>query len=114
VEVEPPPFFLFFAAQLLEVVKNALAANTLRSYRTSLRILSAFHKMRLDEITVLEIESFRAKRFATGRLLSTVNRDLSFLRLVLQAAVRQNLIPTSPFLRRQIKLQRGRVSQNDT
>jgi integrase len=106
IEVEPPPFFVLFAAQYLEVVKHALRPNTLRGYQTSLGNLEAFHKKRLDEISATAIEEFKTQRLADGRSPATVNRDLAFLRLVLGHAVRQDLLATTPFLQRKIKLLR--------
>lgn len=103
VDVEPPPFFLFFAAQFLETVKNALRPSSVRGYRTSLETLAPFHKKRLDEISATEIEEFRRKRLEAGRSRPTVNRDLAFLRLTLAAAVRQDLLPTTPFMQRKVK-----------
>ena len=107
VDVEPPPFFLFFAAQFLETVKNALRPGSVRGYRISLGILAPFHKKRLDEISATEIEEFRRKRLEAGRSPSTVNRDLAFLRLTLAAAVRQDLLPTTPFMQRKVKISRS-------
>ena len=103
VDVEPPPFFLFFAAQFLETVRNALRPGSVRGYRTSLATLAPFHKKRLDEISATEIEAVRRKRLEAGRSRPTVNRDLAFLRLTLAAAVRQHLIPTTPFQQRKVK-----------
>ena len=77
--VEPvmTPIFLFFATKFLDAIQN-LRANTLRGYRNSLVILSAFHKKHLDEITATEIEQFKNARLADGKSPSTVNRDLAF------------------------------------
>jgi len=94
----PLPFFLFFGASYLEAVKDTLRPNTLRNYHISLRVLSKFHKMKLDEITFVEIRQFRSERLAAGRSNATVNRDLAFLRLVLAEAVSQELLVVTPFM----------------
>jgi integrase len=103
---EPLPFFALFAGQYLETVKQALAKNTVRNYHISLRILSAFHKKRLDQITVADIERFKKERLEAGRSGATINRDMALLRLVLQSAVRQDLLATSPFIARKVKFLR--------
>ena len=111
VEVEPPPFFLFSAAQFLETVKHSLRPSSLRGYQSSLGILAAFHKKRLDEISAPEIEDFKKQRLEAGKSPSTVNRDLAFLRLTLAAAVRQDLLSVTPFMQKKIKLLREKKRQ---
>jgi integrase len=95
---EPLPFFLFFSAKYLETKKHALAKNTARNYHISLGVLERFHRKRLDEITAADIEQFQSDRLEAGRSGATINRDLAFLRLVLAAAVRQDLLTTTPFI----------------
>ena len=102
---EPPPFFFLFAAQVLEAEKQ-LRWTTRRNYHVQLRNLEPFHKLRLDEITAKGIENFKAGRLDDGRAGATVNRDLAFLRKVLQLAVAQDLIATTPFIQRKVKLLR--------
>jgi integrase len=111
VDVEPPPFFLLFAASFLGSEKH-LRPNTLRNYHVALGNLMQFHKRRLDEITASGIEDFKTKRLAERRSPSTVNRDLSFLRRVLQVAVSRDLLSTSPFIQRKVKLLRERQREH--
>jgi integrase len=102
---EPAPFFYLFAAQIIESEKQ-LRSTTLRNYHVQLRNLEPFHKLRLDEITAKGIGEFITKRLSDGRKAATVNRDLAFLRKCLQLAVARDLIPTTPFLQRKVRLMR--------
>ena len=87
-------------------MQSRIAGQHVARIRNSLVILSAFHKKHLDEITATEIEQFKNARLAEGKSPSTVNRDLAFFRLVLAAAVRQDLLQVTPFSQRKVKLLR--------
>jgi len=102
---EPAPFFYLFAASVLEREKH-LRPSTRRNYFVQLRNLEPFHKLHLDEIGAKGIGEFMAKRLADGAKSATVNRDLALLRKVLQLAVAQDLIATTPFVQRKVKLLR--------
>jgi integrase len=103
---EPAPFFFLFAASVLESEQLHLRPNTVRNYFVALRNLERFHKCRLDEISASAIEEFKTRRLADGCTGATVNRDLAFLRRVLQLAVSRDLVVTTPFLARKVKLLR--------
>ncbi len=92
-----PPTLKAWSTQFLDSIQHP---NTKVRYQLSVNQLLSFFgdESRLPDVSsVRRIEEFKAKRLATGIKPSTVNRDLSTLRRMLNLAARQRLIARNPF-----------------
>ncbi|MGC2856863.1 tyrosine-type recombinase/integrase [Novispirillum sp. DQ9] len=71
---------------------------------------SQFRKLKLEEVTPLVVERWRADRLAAGAKISTVNRDLDDLKSSIAKAAEWGFISTSPVE----KVKRGRTDDRAT
>lgn len=90
------------------------ARATIRTHVGTLRRLNQsfgeFRKLKLDEVTPLMVERWRADRLAAGAKVSTVNRDLDDLKSSLAKAAEWGFIGASPVE----KVKRGRTDDRAT
>ncbi len=92
------PLFRDFAERFLHTIKAERRSNTHRNYLSCMRNLEpAFGSRYLDEITPEMVRTFKEARLEQQRSPATINRDLSCLRQILGIAVKEELIPRSPF-----------------
>jgi integrase len=93
------PDFHRFASEWLEARKPELTARTYEDYRWSLthHLLPFFRLHRLSEITVQEVDRYKAAKLAEGVLsANTLNKTLTRLSQILSLAVEYELIPANP------------------
>jgi DNA invertase Pin-like site-specific DNA recombinase/site-specific recombinase XerD len=90
-----PPTLELWGKEYVKAIPNA---STRRRYSTSLVALVAFFKQdKISQISAEQIEGFKKARRLSGIKPSSINRDLSLMRLLMKAATRQRLIGQNPF-----------------
>lgn len=86
------------------MVKPELKPTSHLRYSTSIRsLLKDFGGKRLDEVRADAINLFKAAILRLGMSPSTVNRDLACLRRMRSVAVKEEIIPGSPFFGRRVE-----------
>jgi integrase len=88
-----------FASEWLAEITPALRANTVLDYRWQLthHLLPFFHAHRLTQITVAEVDRYRAAKVREGRLsASSINKTLTRLGQILDVADERELIARNP------------------
>jgi integrase len=102
---DPPPIhvadptFHEFASAWLEELAPALRASTVEDYRWALRyhLLPFFSKHLLRQITVAEVDRYRASKVRQSRLNATsINKTLTRLGQILDVAEERELIDRNP------------------
>ena len=95
----PQVSFERFASEWLAEISPTLRPNTVPDYRWQLdhHLLAFFAAHRLPEITVAEIDRYRAHKVAQGRLApSSINKTLTRLGQILDVAHERELIERNP------------------
>lgn len=93
--------FADFAAAWLEAKRPRLELATCREYEAHLRLrlLPAFGRLRLRDVTRSRVEAWVAREHAAGKVgAKTINNGLVVLALVMGRAVRDGMIGTNPAL----------------
>ncbi len=89
-ETQPEPTFHEFATDWLEAREHELRERTIEDYRWALccHLLPFFRAHRLSEITIEEVDRYRAAKVREGRLsANSINKTLTRLAQVLEVAV---------------------------
>jgi len=99
--VAPPAELTFheFASAWLAEMAPSLRETTVDNYRWALsyHLLPFFHKHRLPQITVAEVDRYRASKLRAGHLGATsINKTLSRLSQILDVAEERELIARNP------------------
>jgi integrase len=107
------PTFHEFASEWLEARRPELSGRTYEDYKWSLthHLLPFFKSHKLSEITVREVDRYKAAKMAEGALApNTLNKTLTRLSQILGLAVEYELIPANPAAgkRRRVKGTRPR------
>lgn len=78
---------------------NPLAENTLRGYRTRMKIniMPYFQKMKIGDITYSTLKNFRSALIEEDYSPSVVVSTMNTLKHIIDAAFRDRLIPVNPF-----------------
>jgi len=88
-----------FSSAWFEQIKPSLRAATVEDYAWALsyHLLPFFHRHRLAQITVAEVDRYRAHKLREGRLSPTsINKTLTRLGQILDVAEERDLIPRNP------------------
>lgn len=116
----PQASFERFASDWLAEISPTLRPNTVLDYRWQLNhhLLAFFGAHRLPEITVAEIDRYRAHKVAQGRLShSSINKTLTRLGQILDVADERELIERNPMSvnrrRRKLRVPAPRRTQLD-
>jgi integrase len=112
-EPTPEPTFHEFASEWLEARSHELRPRTVEDYRWALthHLLPFFYRHRLSQITIEEVDRYRAAKLREGRLSPViVNKTLTRLAQVLENAVEYGHLPANPAKgrRRRAKVDRPR------
>lgn len=122
---EPPAELTFheFASEWLESRRHEFAARTVEDYTLALshHLLPFFKDHRLSEITAQDVDRYKAAKVRereeaqVERPLSnrTINKPLTRLGQILDAAVRYDLIPHNPVKTKVEKLRRRNLGGRD-
>jgi len=92
-------FSHFVRDEFLPWAKNQYQAHprTYDRYREITKpLLAFFERLNLDAVSVTQVEKFTLSRSSAKLSPATVNRDLAALRLILNLAIRRNLLSTNP------------------
>jgi integrase len=95
----PDPGFHAFASQWLEDRRGELRENTLLDYRWQIcnHLLPFFHRHSLSQITVAEVDRYRAHKVKEGQLgAESINRTITRLGQILAVAEERDLIARNP------------------
>jgi integrase len=93
------PTFHEFASEWLAARKPAIAASTYQAYRNELvhHLLPFFHRHRLSQITVAEVDRYRDFKLREGRMApSYINATITRLGTILDVADERELIARNP------------------
>jgi integrase len=93
------PTFHEFASEWLAARRPAIAPATHQSYRNELthHLLPFFHRYRLSQITVAEVDRYREFKLNEGRIAhSYINATITRLGTILDVADERELIPRNP------------------
>jgi integrase len=109
------PTFHEFASEWFEAHKPGWAERTVTDYRWALshHLLPHFADYRLSEITVAEVDRYRAAKLAEGMLgPAEINKTLKRLSQILELAEEYGQIPRNPAVgrRRRVKVPKVRRS----
>ena len=97
-ETEDPTFHEF-ASEWLASRRDAIAKSTWQSYRNELvcHLLPFFHRHRLSQITVAEVDRYREYKVREGRIArSYINATITRLGTILDVADERELITRNP------------------
>jgi hypothetical protein len=98
-EAPPSPTFHEFASEWLESRREELRPNTLLDYtwQLSSHLLPFFHRHRLPQITVAEVDRYRAFKVREQALSpESINKTITRLGQLLAVAEERDLIPRNP------------------
>jgi integrase len=98
-EVEPCPTFHEFASVWLHDGEPGWRPRTVRDYcwALELHLLPHFARHRLDEITIEEVDRYKAAKLREGRLApNAINKTLTRLAQILEVAVEYGYIDRNP------------------
>jgi integrase len=98
-EPRPEPTFHEFASEWFERHRREWRPNTIADYQWSLtyHLLPTFRNHRLSAITVAEVDRYKARKLAEGRLApGQINKTLTRLAQILGEAVEYELIARNP------------------
>jgi len=93
------PSFHEFASEWLAAKRPAIARSTWQSYRNELvhHLLPFFHKHRLSQISVAEVDRYRERKLHEGRIAhSYINATITRLGTILDVADERGLIVRNP------------------
>src|SRR6476661_3762482 len=93
-EIQDPTFHEF-ASEWLASRRDAIAPSTWQSYRNELvhHLLPFFHRHRLSQITVAEVDRYREHKLSEGRMAhSYINATITRLGTILDVADERELI----------------------
>ncbi|MDX6641206.1 MAG: integrase [Solirubrobacteraceae bacterium] len=93
------PTFHEFASEWLASRRDAIAPSTWQSYRNELvcHLLPFFHRHRLSQITVAEVDRYREYKVREGRMAhSYINATITRLGTILDVADERELITRNP------------------
>jgi hypothetical protein len=93
------PTFHEFASEWLAARKPAIAPSTYQAYRNELvhHLLPFFHRHRLSQITVAEVDRYRDSKLRAGRMApSYINATITRLGTILDVADERELITRNP------------------
>jgi integrase len=99
VEAPPSPTFHEFASEWLESRRSELRTNTLLDYTWQLsnHLLPFFHRHHLPQITVAEVDRYRAFKVREQILSAeSINKTITRLGQILAVAEERDLIPRNP------------------
>jgi len=113
VAVAIDPTFHEFASEWFASKQREIRPNTVRSYRNDLthHLLPWFAEHRLSQITIREVDRYRAHKVAEGRLAArSINMTLALLAQVMEVAVEYGHVERNPATgrRRRLKAQRAK------
>lgn len=119
VDTNPDPTFHEFASEWWAEKKLEVRPNTIAAYENelSIHLLPFFKSHRLSQITVQEVDRYRANKVREGRLgAETINKTLTRLSQILEVAVEYELIAKNPAKgkRRRLKVTRPRPVHLDS
>lgn len=122
-ELAPPPAtdptFHEFASQWFEANEGAWSTNTRLDYRWQLtdHLLPFFDQHRLSQITIAEVDRYRAAKVRQGTLSpASINKTLGRLSQILEIAVEYGMLDRNPAAgrRRRLKASKPRPVHVDT
>jgi integrase len=116
---KPEPTFHEFASEWMAAKRSELRENSAADYEWALTVhlLPRFADFKLSEITIQEVDRYRAAKAREGRLSpATINKTLTRLAQILEDAVEYGLIEKNPARgrRRRMKVDRPRPVYLDT
>ena len=109
--VESDPTFHDFASDWYEASKGEWRDRTRQDYAWALsyHLLPFFKRRRLSQITVAEVDRYRAEKLKEGRLGAlSINKTLVRLAQILEVAVERELIERNPARGRRRRLKVGK------
>jgi integrase len=98
-EPKSEPTFHVFASEWLEARRHELRSRTVEDYEwaLSLHLLPFFAKYRLSQITIAEVDRYKATKAREGKLSPVIiNKTLVRLAQVLELAVEYGHLPSNP------------------
>ena len=117
----PDPGFHAFASQWLDDRAGELRENTLLDYRWQIcnHLLPFFHRHALSQITVAEVDRYRAHKVKEGQLAAeSINKTITRLGQILAVAEERDLIARNPVRintkNRKLKTRKARPVYLDT
>jgi integrase len=116
---KPMPDFHTFASEWYEAKRPELREGTAADYKWALvaHLLPHFARFKLNEITIQEVDRYRAAKLREGRLSAPIiNKTLTRLAQILEDATEYGLIERNPARgrRRRLKVERARPIYIDT
>ncbi len=103
-----------YRKHLVQTLRSGVdnAENVKETMDNLIRRFPEFHQLRLNEISLLEIDKWKQRRADEGVRTSTIQRQLNDLRACLNMAVEWELLANSPFARSTRRNRKSKIDSN--